>query len=662
MNGTEDAAAREAHDAASVLASLASHSPTTPFQSSASFSLGQDDPTQSVEDPAQPNGIEPVSNKAAPPPASPSSRPTSSTPALKPDTEELDPSLDPDTLAAINAATNEHGTRIRKPAARPSDFISTPELTAPEMTQKAITNKRSAPTDGKKGPAKKRKSEGPSDRDTPASNRASSPASSSIAAGPKTSKATKTSGSKKGKAKTSTATPRPSTPLVNGFTNGDFGSPGSAASDMSDDTPYCICRRPDNGDYMVACDGGCNDWYHGKCVNMKEEDAPLIDQYVCPRCAAAGKGGTTWKPKCRNGGCNNPARLTKGNPSKYCSEKCGVTFMEEAARRSAGQVLGAEVQNRPAKRRKTDPSLLNGASETDVGPLGGALRPAELKALTASSAGVDSFRQIGSEAYQSPGMSEAYASKVRQSAQAEPEYTLEQQQRLHEIKQKKDILRHRRLVYKDREAFIGLMKARIPKLKEKLGMKKEKEYPCGFDPHWSLSDISFNTWRNSEEGKAAFDSGELPVPDDAGEASCQVCTRKSGPSAKCGQHGSWQPLLLKENRNESGEIGRQMRDIDTEERNIVAAAQHRAWRSALKHVDSKEEGWVEVVGSDDELSTARLTVTGAGNKLDAAEALGDLFRTARVKVEDDIRPAYPSKSDEGGPGRKASGSMIDEHP
>lgn len=44
---------------------------------------------------------------------------------------------------------------------------------------------------------------------------------------------------------------------------------------------FCICRRPDNHTWMIACDGGCEDWFHGKCVNIDPRDADLIDKYIC---------------------------------------------------------------------------------------------------------------------------------------------------------------------------------------------------------------------------------------------------------------------------------------------------------------------------------------------------------------------------------------------
>lgn len=47
------------------------------------------------------------------------------------------------------------------------------------------------------------------------------------------------------------------------------------------DEIFCICRRPDNHTWMIGCDGGCEDWFHGKCVNIDSKDAELIDRYIC---------------------------------------------------------------------------------------------------------------------------------------------------------------------------------------------------------------------------------------------------------------------------------------------------------------------------------------------------------------------------------------------
>ncbi|KAL6040273.1 CXXC-type zinc finger protein 1 [Balamuthia mandrillaris] len=47
---------------------------------------------------------------------------------------------------------------------------------------------------------------------------------------------------------------------------------------------YCICRRPYDADlFMIACDG-CDEWYHGTCVNISEKEAKSLKTYLCPLC------------------------------------------------------------------------------------------------------------------------------------------------------------------------------------------------------------------------------------------------------------------------------------------------------------------------------------------------------------------------------------------
>ena len=109
---------------------------------------------------------------------------------------------------------------------------------------------------------------------------------------------------------------------------------------------YCICRRPDNHTWMIACDGRCEDWYHGRCVQVDEEDEELIDRYICPKCSRregtdpSAWTVTTWKPMCRRQGCRHPCRLRKGDASKYCSDECGLRFWRdklEGARQETGE-------------------------------------------------------------------------------------------------------------------------------------------------------------------------------------------------------------------------------------------------------------------------------------------------------------------------------------
>lgn len=46
---------------------------------------------------------------------------------------------------------------------------------------------------------------------------------------------------------------------------------------------YCVCRQPYHG-FMIACDS-CEEWYHGPCVGVTQEQAEKFDKYVCVRCS-----------------------------------------------------------------------------------------------------------------------------------------------------------------------------------------------------------------------------------------------------------------------------------------------------------------------------------------------------------------------------------------
>lgn len=48
-----------------------------------------------------------------------------------------------------------------------------------------------------------------------------------------------------------------------------------------DNELFCICRKPDDHTWMIACDGPCQDWFHGRCVGIDEKDGNLIDKYIC---------------------------------------------------------------------------------------------------------------------------------------------------------------------------------------------------------------------------------------------------------------------------------------------------------------------------------------------------------------------------------------------
>ncbi|KAH9946655.1 hypothetical protein B0H21DRAFT_693343 [Amylocystis lapponica] len=107
---------------------------------------------------------------------------------------------------------------------------------------------------------------------------------------------------------------------------------------VSDDKLYCVCKtRYDEDRVMIACDR-CDEWYHTQCVDMPDLEIDLVDQFICPPCIESNQHlslKTTYKRRCLRGlkhpnpsspsACHKPAR---GVFSKYCSDECGVLYMQ----------------------------------------------------------------------------------------------------------------------------------------------------------------------------------------------------------------------------------------------------------------------------------------------------------------------------------------------
>ena len=136
-----------------------------------------------------------------------------------------------------------------------------PLTNGPKKVAPRADRKKGTASTIKKPVAKKRKIETASKDDTAASQRSTTPTSS---------RASKTPASKT--RKQDSATPAPSSPLANDEDD----------EDMDEDTEvFCICRKPDDHQWMIGCDGGCEDWFHGRCIEISQRDENLIDKYIC---------------------------------------------------------------------------------------------------------------------------------------------------------------------------------------------------------------------------------------------------------------------------------------------------------------------------------------------------------------------------------------------
>ncbi|KAH3902311.1 uncharacterized protein SCODWIG_02999 [Saccharomycodes ludwigii] len=98
----------------------------------------------------------------------------------------------------------------------------------------------------------------------------------------------------------------------------------------SDRQVYCICKKPDNGQLMVGCDG-CDDWFHFKCLKITPNYKNLVYSFYCPDCENKLNKKTIWKRKCRLPNCFQPIATNdteiNGQNSKYCCEEHGIQYI-----------------------------------------------------------------------------------------------------------------------------------------------------------------------------------------------------------------------------------------------------------------------------------------------------------------------------------------------
>lgn len=115
----------------------------------------------------------------------------------------------------------------------------------------------------------------------------------------------------------------------------------------SEDDPdrlWCICKQPHNNRFMICCDT-CEDWFHGKCVNVTKAMGQLMEQqgkeWMCPNCikkaqmpiaSASPHPSTPTQPaklppeSAKRKSTDGPSCIVCGNISRansvYCSDTC----------------------------------------------------------------------------------------------------------------------------------------------------------------------------------------------------------------------------------------------------------------------------------------------------------------------------------------------------
>jgi hypothetical protein len=325
----------------------------------------------------------------------------------------------------------------------------------------------------------------------------------------------------------------------------------SPTSSNDDGEVFCICRKGDNHTWMIACDGGCNEWFHGNCVNIRERDGELIDKYICPTCTKPGLQ-TTWKRMCRRRDCRKPARVTQTPPSKYCSDACGRKFFVELILRGDPKAqaskngeyiievpkpkkLKKKIKRTKDKSAKAPPLLTNVMDpdsrlatpaysedekteyETDssldadeLPNVGGPLRAGEVKALSDRLKTIEEWKALGRKPDPPPrdGDTEMTGTDGVKAPRDVPEYDDLELAKLAGIEAQKSRLNSQNSILAAREQFLELIKTRSATITDEVRKTQPKMKDiCGFDPRVAWSDAEFSVWYHQRGGKAIIDAG-----------------------------------------------------------------------------------------------------------------------------------------------------------
>ncbi|KAL8728745.1 MAG: hypothetical protein Q9181_005246 [Wetmoreana brouardii] len=337
--------------------------------------------------------------------------------------------------------------------------------------------------------------------------------------------------------------------------------------DGEDDGVFCICRGPDNHTWMIACDGPCEDWFHGRCIDMTEKEGELIEKYFCPNCTEAGKGETLWKRMCRLDGCRRPARISGEKKSKYCSDEHGCEFMKRNAlkqgeEQNEDRAGASDIPNITIKKgRKTnnsfqDLAISNGnaasapaldssqfsapkesdemeidTNETQTQLCDGTLRSTELKALITGVKDISEFRKLGDPVLTPPSTARPNDPNhnsndqnikaedavpappaIEPTSHLQPPYTPLETSQLATLTYKKDQLRAQKKRLDDRDTFLTLVRERAKNVLDELRKKESIKDICGFDTRLVWSDHEFDIWRSSPEGRKTLEERKLGAP------------------------------------------------------------------------------------------------------------------------------------------------------
>lgn len=294
---------------------------------------------------------------------------------------------------------------------------------------------------------------------------------------------------------------------------------------------------------------------------------------------------------CRLKECRKPARVTRKNPSKYCSDEHGREFMRQRV-----QLLNKNTDD-PAKR-----------AWEELGSRGGVLTVGDLNAVVMAVPSAAEFRKLGEHIIApppgevDPETGAKISSTKKLGLDVDPEgltYSHDETSKLEQVRKHRDDLLHRREMLNARTTFLAFVRQRSKAILDKLKQTDPKggwKDICGFDSRLAWSDEEFDEWRLSDLGNKALEEGtpealassysdaldgdgDTAMDDDTqGEEdelvklSRGVCTKK-----RCERHKQWVKIQQSELLFEENTLNHDLATCEKEAQNVVERAVLRMW-------------------------------------------------------------------------------------
>ncbi|TGZ85298.1 hypothetical protein EX30DRAFT_392657 [Ascodesmis nigricans] len=312
-----------------------------------------------------------------------------------------------------------------------------------------------------------------------------------------------------------------------------------------DNPLYCICRKPDTGKWMIQCEA-CEEWYHGDCVKVREEDEKLIDKYFCISCHDPPNSVTTWKRKCRLPSCREPASIdpttTPPKLSKYCTPTHGIEFFNLQLSRST-------------------------------------LPRSTLATLISATPSLHAFKSLGLRIPTPPP----------ESPSSPPlPFTPEELTTLSDIAQERQLLDAKRRNLDAKHRYLTFALSRKKRVFEELKAAGESvgKDICGYDERFAMDDDVWEAWVEEHLGDEVDDDGEEHVRDvELRKGKEGVCMKK-----RCVRHARWGELVGEDIKAEEVLRRRRLEELGEEEKRV----RERRKRLCVKDL---REGVVEVEGA-----------------------------------------------------------------